>query len=66
MRTADRETASQTALRNCSKEVAGKVRVICDFSEGGWGGRAVKHAFWQRLVAGHEEQMSPSMTLVLF
>lgn len=40
----------------------GKVSVIYDFSEGG----AVKHTFWQRLAAGHEEQMSPLIILVLF
>ena len=30
------------------------------------GEHAVKHTFWQRLAASHEEQMSPLMILVLF
>ena len=63
MRTIDLETASQVVLRNCSKEVRGKVRIIYDFSEGG---TCIKHTFWQRLAASHEEQMSPLMILVLF
>ena len=35
MRTAVQETAPQRALRNCSKELGGKGRYICDFGEGG-------------------------------
>lgn len=62
MRTIDWETASQVVLRNCSKEVRGKVRVIYDFNEGV---TYIKHTFWQRL-ASQEEQMSLLMTLVLF
>ena len=35
MRTAAWETTFQIALRKCSKEAKGKVKVIYDFSEGG-------------------------------
>ena len=35
MKTIAWETASLIALRNCSKEVGGKVSMIYDFSEGG-------------------------------
>ena len=45
MKTAARETASQIALRNCSKEVAGKDS-ICDFGKGGI--RASKRIFCRK------------------
>ena len=69
MRTVAWEIASQIALRNCSKEVGGKVGIIYDFSEGGV--RAVKHTFQQRLAArhekvSHEEQILSLMILVLY
>ena len=63
MRTIARETASQIALRNRSKE--GGVRSVLYMSLVK-GGHAVKHAFWQSLAASQEEQTSPLMTVVLF
>ena len=36
---------------------------IRDFGEGV---RAVEHTSWQKVAAGHEEQMSPLVMLVLF
>ena len=66
MRTIGWETTFQVALRNCSKEVGGKVSVIYGFSEGGGRVRAVKHTFWQRVAASHKEQMSLLMILVFF
>ena len=42
MRTIAQETASQLVLRNCVKEVGGKVS-ICDFGEGEE--HAIKHFF---------------------
>ena len=48
MRTAAQETASQTALRNCSKEVVGgKVSIYVIFGEGGI--HAIKHIFLQKV-----------------
>ena len=35
MRTAVQETAPQRGQRNCSKELGGKGRYICDFGEEG-------------------------------
>ena len=63
MRTTALETASQIALRNCSKEARGKVsqyymilvkRV-----------HAVKHRFWHKIVTSQKEQMSLLMILVI-
>ena len=63
MRTTARETETQIALRNCSKEVGGRsvlsvilVKGVC----------SVKHTCGQRLGAGHEKQVPPLMILVLF
>ena len=63
MRTIARETAFQIALRNCSKEVGERSGFYMILVKGV---RAVKHTFWQRLTASHEEQMSPLIILVLF
>ena len=70
MRTAAQATASQMALRTRSKEVREEVSVHVILVKGT---HAVKHTFWQRVAAshkevaaGHEEQMSPLMILVLF
>ena len=63
MRSAVWETAHQIALRDCSKEAAGKVN-ICDFGEGE--GHITKHLFHTRSSAGHEELMSAWRDLVLF
>ena len=46
MRTAAWETASQVALRNCSKEARQKGRCSCDFVEGRL--HAIKHIFFQK------------------
>ena len=58
MRNAAREKAFQIALRNCSREVGGKVsQYICDFGEGGM--HAIKHIFFlQKVSASHDEQTS--------
>ena len=37
---------------------------VYDISEGGI--PVVKHTFWQKVAASHEEQMSPLMILVFF
>ena len=63
MRTIAQQTAFQIALRNCSREVAGRSVLYMMLVEGGC---AVKHTCWQRLAASHEEQMSPLMILVLY
>ena len=55
MRTAAWEIAPQIALRNCAKEVVGKVS-ICDFGEGGV--QTIKHLSYKRFSASHEELMS--------
>ena len=60
---AAQETAPQRALRDCSCEVLGKVN-ICDFGEGDV--HAIKHLFYKRFSAGHEEPMSPLRDLELF
>ena len=63
MRTVAWETAHQIALRNCSKEVAGKDTYICDFGKGEV--HAVKHIFvesfcWScEVSASLEKQLSP-------
>ena len=53
MRIAAQETAPQIALRDCSKE-AGGGQYICDFGEGGVTG--IKHSFYKRFSASHEEK----------
>ena len=70
MRTTAREAALQIALRNCSKEVGGKVNIYV-IGEGGV--HAIKHTFLQKVAASlvkvtasHKEQMSPWKILVLF
>ena len=63
MRTIAWETAFQISLRNCSREVGGRSMLYMTLVKEG---RAVKHTFWQRLAASHEEQMPPLMILVLF
>ena len=55
MRTAAWESAPRIALRNCTKEVVGKVN-ICDFGEGGV--QTIKHLSYKRFSASHEELMS--------
>ena len=47
MRTIAQGTAFQVALRNYSKEVAGRGQYICDFGEGGV--PAIKHIFFCRM-----------------
>ena len=56
IRTVVWETAPQLALRNCSREVEGKVNIY-DFGEGGV--HAVKHLPYKRLPASHQGLMSP-------
>ena len=57
MRTVAQETASQRALRNCFEDVGGRLVYTYDFSEERM--HAVKHTFWQKVAASHEEQRSP-------
>ena len=58
MRAAARETAFQRALRNCSKEIEGKVRIYVIWAKGGV--HAIEHIFFlQKVSASHEEQSSP-------
>ena len=64
MRTIAQERASKITLRNCSKEVGGGGQYKYDFSEGGC--VQSKAHFWQQVAAGHKEQMSPIMILLLF
>ena len=64
MRTVVQEIAAQIKLRNNFKEIRGEGSVTYDFSKGGV--RAVRHEFWERLAAGHKEQMSSLMILGLF
>ena len=47
MRTAAQETASQTVLRNGSKEAGGKDIFICDLGEGGV--HAIKHLSYKKV-----------------
>ena len=47
MRTAAQETASQTVLRNCSKEAGGKDIFIRDLGEGGV--HAIKHLSYKKV-----------------
>ena len=60
------ETASQIALRNRSEEVGGGQGVSVHMWFRWRGIRAIKHTFWQKVAASHEEQMSLLMILVLF
>ena len=48
------ETASQIALKNCSREAEGEGQYICDFSEGGV--YAIRYIFLQKVSASHGEQ----------
>ena len=58
MRAVAPETASQVALRNCSREVGRKVSIHVIFGEGGI--RVMKHFFlFQKVSATHEKQSSP-------
>ena len=56
MRTAARDTASQIALRDCSKGAGGrpiyKVLVKGEFN-------TMKHSFYKRFFVSHEDLMSP-------
>ena len=57
MRIAAQEAASQIALRDCSKEVSRgrsiyKVLVKGEFN-------TIKHSFYKRFFASHEDLMSP-------
>ena len=63
MRTIARETASQVAPRNYSKEMRGEVSIYVILMEGI---RAVKYTFWQKFAACHQGQMSLLMILELF
>ena len=63
MRSIAWETASQIALRNCSKKVRGEVGMYMILVKRT---RAIKHAFWQKVAASHEEQLSLLVILVLF
>ena len=63
MRTMAWDTASQIALRNCSKEVAGEISMYVILEKGV---HALKHMFWQKVAASHKEQMSLLMILVFF
>ena len=47
MRTAAQETASQTVLRNCSKEARGRDIFICDLGEGAV--HAIKHLSYKKV-----------------
>ena len=64
MRTAARETAFQMALRNCSKEVGGKVSIYVILVKGEY--MQSSTYFLQKVSASHEEQSSPWSILVLF
>ena len=54
----------QQVRHDCGSMHTCKVNVICDLVKGGVG--SVKHTFWQRCVASHEEQTSLLMILMLF
>ena len=57
MRTIAWETVCQIALRNCSKEVTGKVSIYVILMKGEY--KAIKHIFsLQKVFASHKEQMS--------
>ena len=55
LRTAAPDTASQMALRNCSKEVRGKVSIYVILVKGV---HVIRLAFQQKVAARHEEKMS--------
>ena len=57
------ETDSQRAPRNCSKEGRGDVSIYMILVKGV---HAVKHTFWEKVAASHEEWMSLMMILMLF
>ena len=57
MRTAARETAFQMALRNCSREVGGKVSIYVILVKGEYIQSSTY--FLQKVSASHEEQSSP-------
>ena len=63
MRTAAWETAPQTALINCSGEAAGRVSIYVTLVK--WV-HAIKHSHSYKVAAGHKEQMSLLIILVLF
>ena len=61
MRTIAWETAPQIALRNCSKEVTGKVHIYAILVKGA-GVHAIEHIlfyFFQNVSAGSKVQSSP-------
>ena len=58
MRTAARKTASQIALRNCSKEVGGKVSIYVILVKEEYIQSSTLF-FLQKISASHEEQSSP-------
>ena len=64
MRTIAQETAFQIALRNCSEEVGGEVRIYVILEKG----EAVQSStgFLQKVAVSHKGQTSPWRTLVLF
>ena len=57
MRAITRETLFQLALRNCSKEVGGKVSIYVTLVNGEY--VQSNTYFLQKFSASHEEQMSP-------
>ena len=65
MRTIVRETASQVAPRNCSKEIRGEVSIYVILVWGRGEICAIKYTFWQKVAARHQGHMSLLMILVL-
>ena len=63
-RTAAWETAPQIALRDCSKEVGGKINTIYNILEKGQF-IAIKHLLYKRFSVSHQELMSSWRYLVL-
>ena len=57
MRTIAHELAFQMALRNCSKEVGGKVSIYVILVKGEYVQSSTY--FFQRVSASHKEQTSP-------
>ena len=64
MKTAGQETASQIALRNCSKEAGGKVSIYVILVKGEY--MQSSTYFLQKVSASHKEQTSPRRILVFF
>ena len=58
MRTLAQETASQIALRNCSKEIVGKVSIYLILVKGEEYMQSSTYFFLQKVSAGLKEQAS--------